>query len=106
MTVIRGILERKEYDATTTLFIGICQRTLGHVAASYAQMIELGLVDTQTDIDIVQALTASYLRENHVKNLIGVRKSLGGLFGEVALLTTTKCAKGKMLHELHKYQLA
>ena len=75
-------------DAAVALLVGISQRTLGDVA-SYAQMVELGLVGAQTGFDVAQTLAVSQLCES----LIEMRKSLGGIFGGVALHTATECVK-------------
>ncbi len=79
-------------DAAVALLVGIGQRTLGDVA-SYAQVVELGLVGAQTGFDVAQTLTVSQLSKNHAQKLIEIRKSLGGIFGGVALHTTTECVK-------------
>lgn len=65
-------------------------RTLGDVA-SYAQMVELSLVGAQTGFDVAQTLAVSQLCESHAQKLIEMRKSLGGIFGGVALHTATEC---------------
>ena len=66
-------------DAAVALLVGIGQRTLGDVA-SYAQMVELGLMSAQTGFDVAQTLAVSQLCESHAQKLIEMRKSLGGIF--------------------------
>ena len=45
-------------DAAVALLVGIGQRALGDIA-SYAQVIELGLMGAQTGFDVAQALAVS-----------------------------------------------
>ena len=77
-------------DATVALFVGIGQRTLGHVA-SYTQVIELGLVRAQAGFDVAQAFSIRQLRKSHTEKLIEMRKRLGGIFGRVTLHTAAEC---------------
>ncbi len=77
-------------DATVALFVGIGQRTLGHVA-SYPQVIELGVVSAQTGFDVAQAFSIRQLRKGHTEKLIEMRKSLGGILGRVTLHTAAEC---------------
>lgn len=51
-------------EAAVALLVGIGQCTVGDVA-SFAQMVELGLVGVQTGFDVAQTLTASQLCESH-----------------------------------------
>ncbi len=60
-------------DAAVALLVGIGKRTLGDVA-SYAQMVELGLVGAQTCFDVAQTLTVSQLCESHAQKLIEMRE--------------------------------
>jgi len=63
-------------DAAVALLVGIGQRTLGDVA-SYAQVVELGLMGAQTGFDVAQTFAVSQLCESHAQKLIEMRKSLG-----------------------------
>ncbi len=60
-------------DTTVTLLVGIGQRTLGDVAL-YAQVVELGLVSTQTGFDVAWILAVSQLRESDALKLIEMRE--------------------------------
>src|SRR5687768_16459864 len=56
-------------DATVALLVGIGQCALGDVA-SYAQVIELGLVSAQTGFDVAQTFAVSQLREGYAEKLV------------------------------------
>ncbi len=60
-------------DAAVALFVGLGQRALGDIA-SYAQVIELGLMSTQTGFDVAMTLAVSQLREGHAEKLIEMRE--------------------------------
>ncbi len=66
-------------DAAVALLVGIGQCALGNIA-SYAQVIELGLMGAQAGFDVAQALAVSQLRECHAEKLIEMRKSFGRIF--------------------------
>ena len=66
-------------DAAVTLFVGIGQRALGDIA-SYAQVIELGLMGAQASFDVAKTLAVSQLSEGHAEKLIEMRKGFGWIF--------------------------
>lgn len=92
-------------DAPVANCIGIGERVARHRRAN-AEVIQLGLLRSQTGFDIAQTFSEGQLRKGHAKKLIQARKRFYFVFAAVARHDSAKRMQREMLHELRENQLA
>lgn len=90
-------------DAPVARLVGIGERTSGHAAVD-DQVIQLGLMGTQTDLDIAQALASAELGEGHAEKLIEAGEALHVAIPVVALHGPTKRTQRQVIHELCEHE--
>jgi hypothetical protein len=83
--------------------VGVSQIASCDVAAD-TEVIEIGFLRAQTNVDVAQALAEGQLGKGHAQKLIQMRKSLGGVVRRISRHATTKCVQRQKIHELRENQ--
>src|SRR5229473_891729 len=85
--------------------IGMGQRIARH-GRTNSEVIELGTLCAQANLDVPKALSVGQLREGHAQELVQAGKRLHFKLTVITCHATAKSGQRKMLHELREHQLA